>query len=489
MHRPLLMTLISALAVTLLLVGTAANAAPAATLLLDEHNWSARGESAGAEYGKAAATAGDLNGDGIADLLVGAAKHGSQMEGAAFIYFGSPAGLSNSFGWMGIGELKSSAFGRAVAPAGDVNGDEVADVIIGAPKFKYNDEYQVGAVYVFYGDDVDHPNNDYDWRVTHNTLEFKGSEYGDAVAGAGDVNGDGFDDLLVGARAYSNGTSSQGAAFLYYGSADGPSSNPDWEFYGGQASAALGNAVSSVGDVNGDGYDDIAVGAPNYDLGETDEGAVFVFYGSETGLSAEPDLTLQGHRPEIAFGYSLNTAGDVNGDTYADLIVGAPQVDFETGVGGLAFAFYGSETGLSPSSNWYVECDQIKSRFAWSVGTVGDADGDGYDEIVVGAYLYNTDGEDADLSLEGAVFVYQGSATGLSTNPRWEAHEVKGYTTEYGIATGSAGDVNGDGLADLVVGVPSFKINSNDVVGQVLVYHGSEGDEKYTINLPLIVTH
>ena len=115
--------------------------------------------------------------------------------------------------------------------------------------------------------------------------------YGVSVSSAGDVNGDGYSDVIVGAWFYDNVETYEGAAFLYYGSATGPSTTPDWIGEPNQASAYYGISVSSAGDVNGDGYSDIIVGAYRYDNGQIDEGGAFVYYGSASGLSLTPNWT------------------------------------------------------------------------------------------------------------------------------------------------------------------------------------------------------
>src|SRR5262245_16672561 len=107
------------------------------------------------------------------------------------------------------------------------------------------------------------------------------SNFGWSVSPAGDINGDGFDDVVVGAPAYDD---NRGAVFAFYGSASGLSTRPDWQVVADQASAHFGWSVSDAGDVNGDGFDDVVVGAEWYDHGEENEGATFVYFGSSTGL-------------------------------------------------------------------------------------------------------------------------------------------------------------------------------------------------------------
>jgi len=187
---------------------------------------------------------------------------------------------------------------------------------------------------------------------------------------------------------------------------------PAWTAEGNQGDAYFGNSVDTAGDVNGDGYSDVIVGAPYYDNGETDEGRAFVYYGSASGLSAASDWTAESNQAYSEFGNAIATAGDVNGDGYSDVIVGAPLYDNgETNEGG-AYVYYGSASGLSATPNWTAESNQTNAYFGNAVATAGDVNGDGYSDVIVGASRYQN-GETA----EGGAFVYYGSATGLSASP------------------------------------------------------------------------
>lgn len=236
--------------------------------------------------------------------------------------------------------------------------------------------------------------------------------FGWSVATTGDVNGDGYSDIIVGAPWYDNGQFNEGLALVYHGSSTGPATAPAWTAEGNQASALYGSSVATAGDVNGDGYSDIIVGAPNYDNDEIDEGRVFVYHGSASGLSTVPARAVESNQEEVFFGAAVASAGDVNGDGFSDVIIGAPHYDNGQTDEGRVFVFHGSTAGLSPASVWTAEGNQVNARFGSAVALAGDVNGDGFSDVVIGSPTYDNGQSD-----EGGAFVYHGSAAGLSVFP------------------------------------------------------------------------
>ncbi len=293
-----------------------------------------------------------------------------------------------------------------------------------------------------------------------------GAELGIAVAGAGDVNLDGYDDVIVGASLYDGGEEKEGAVFVYYGSASGLSATPNWFTESNQANAHFGEAVASAGDVNLDGYDDVIIGARYFTNGQTWEGKVFVFHGSASGLSASPNWSVESDQAWAEYGFAVGSAGDVNSDGYDDVIVGAHYYTNGQTAEGRAYVYHGSSSGLSTSPNWTWECDQERGRFGYAVGTAGDVNLDGYDDIIVGAPKYDNGEED-----KGRVYVFHGSASGLSSSPNW-IKESNNEGAMFGSSVGCAGDVNLDGYDDVIIGAP-FYTNGQMNEGKIYVYHGS----------------
>jgi len=331
--------------------------------------------------------------------------NGESNEGRAFVYHGSAVGLNSTPNWTAESNQASAGFGRSVGTAGDVNGDGYADVIVGAFWYDNGEGYE-GRAFVYHGSAAG-LSTTANWTAESNQAS---AYFGHSVGTAGDVNGDGYADVIVGASGYDNGENNEGRAFVYHGSAAGLSTTANWTAESNQYAAHFGNSVGTAGDVNGDSYADVIVGAYEYTNGESDEGRAFVYHGSAVGLSTTPNWTAESNQRYAEFGYSVGTAGDVNGDGYADVIVGAYDYDHHLDNEGRAFVYHGSAMGLSITADWTAEGAQEDAGFGCSVGTAGDVNGDGYADVIVGAYQYDN-GE----YNEGRAFVYYGGvASALS---------------------------------------------------------------------------
>jgi len=343
--------------------------------------WTAEGDQSGTGYGPlfgySVSTAGDVNGDGYSDVIIGAYgdDNGQIDEGRAFVHLGSASGLAPSVAWTAESDQAYANFGWSVATAGDVNSDGYSDVIVGDPYYA-NDQLFEGRAYVYLGSGSGLAGSAA-WTAEGDQ---SGAFFGWSVSTAGDVNGDGFSDVIIGAIQYTNVQAFEGRADVLLGSASGLAAGPAWTAESDQASASFGCAVATAGDVNGDGYADVVVGAPHYDNGQTDEGRAFVYLGSASGLAGTAARTVESDQVSAQFGWSLATAGDVNGDGYADVIFGAPYYDNGQPDQGRAYIYPGSALGLLATPAWTTASDQPNASLGWSVATAGDVNGDGYSD-------------------------------------------------------------------------------------------------------------
>jgi hypothetical protein len=426
-------------------------------------NATVESNQANAAMGISVSSAGDVNGDGYSDVIVGASAYdnGHLNEGVAFIYHSSAMGLNTTATAMVESDQDNSDFGFSLAGAGDVNGDGYSDVIVGA--FRYsNGQSEEGAAFVYHGSAGG--------IITIAVIMLESnqatSNFGFSVAGAGDVNGDGYSDVLIGAKYYDNGQSNEGAVFIYQGGATGIISSPAAMLESNQADSWLGCSVAGAGDINGDGYSDIIVGADAYSNGQTYEGVAFVYHGSAAGISTTASAMVESNQSSASLGHSVAGAGDVNGDGYSDVVVGSYNYNNGQSYEGVAFIYHGSASGISTTPAAMVESNQASAYMGWSVSCAGDVNGDGYSDVLIGATAYSNG-----QSGEGVAFVYHGSSSGIITTVAafLESNQV---SADFGRSVSCAGDVNGDGFSDVIVGAQTYDNGLNNE-GAAFVYHGS----------------
>ncbi|TAK32213.1 MAG: hypothetical protein EPO40_03335 [Myxococcaceae bacterium] len=259
-----------------------------------------------------------------------------------------------------------------------------------------------------------------------------------------DLNGDGYDDMAAGAARASPPQGSQaGSVAVFHGSALGLATTPVRVIEGSESYVQLGQSVASAGDVNGDGYGDLILSEhrANGPAGSY-AGAARVFHGSPTGVPPNATTVLVGGQSFEFFGQSLAGAGDVNGDGYADVVVG-------TGGARTASVFHGSASGIVMSPARVLVGDFYDDTFGQSVASAGDVNGDGYTDLIIGAYQARPDGGDT----VGTASIFHGSPSGIGTTA---ARVLRGSVpfSQFGRSVASAGDVNADGYVDVIVGVP-----------------------------------
>jgi len=391
-------------------------------------------------FGHSVAIAGDINGDGYADIIVGAPYADSAGEtdsGTVYIYYGdTPQRMDKIPDVVIRGVSEGDHLGWSVSSAGDVNGDGFDDIVIGAPDAYRGQEPRAGVAYIFFGGPYLGYKPGYPDALSAEDADVKlngeGSQdkFGSAVSSAGDFNGDGYDDVIIGApQARVSGIAS-GRAYIYYGGS--PMNNlVDVSITAEAAFDSLGSSVAQGGDMDGNGCSEVVIGAPYAEGGGQKRGRVYVIYGNsrdcggdllpeDIDLSATniPGAVLSGTKDYEHFGYSVSYAGDIDGDTFGDIIVGSLYQGTECKVPsgttcakyfpGAAYVYRGRPAeSMNTTPFLTLEGEDQTDRFGTAVAGAGDLNGDGYYDILVGAYL--ADGIDS-ISNAGKAYVYSGGA-------------------------------------------------------------------------------
>ena len=403
------------------------------------------------QAGYRVSSAGDINNDGYGDVVIGASEVLYSYTGA-YILLGGPSGLEKPL---------SSANGRIVengvysgdiievSDAGDVNGDGYGDIVLGFPASRAG-AISGGAIYVVHGSSrgIGYMNtSDADTRLVGTTSQGLGA----FVSGAGDVNADGFDDVLLG--AFSRTGSESSGVSLRYGSPDGIS---DDAFYIGGTQFSAGpteyiGPASDAGDVNGDGFADLLLSSPGFD---STNGAVYVVHGQATILPSmaleDADTELVGTRG-FGAGSAIDGGGDINGDGYADVLIGNGG-GFYAPVQGATYVVYGEAAGISDAllndAQVHILAEEDGTNAGGAISHAGDVDQDGFGDILIGANLdrYNTAG--------GATYLVSGASLGTGVYSLQAARlRVVGESgAQLGFDVSDAGDVDGDGYADFMGG-------------------------------------
>jgi len=344
--------------------------------------------------------------------------------------------------------------GSNVSAAGDVDGDGLADLLVAAPSFE-NGEESEGAIFLFLGTEAR-------GRVAPSWV-LEGGRPGAFLlwaSAAGDVNGDGFDDVIVGDPFWSVGLEERGRAMLFPGSPDGPALEPAWTIEGDRARRHLGGRVGGAGDVNRDGLADVVVSG---------SGVVLVFLGSSAGLATAPAWSVQGELPsDSGRGPAFL---DVNGDGFDDLLVAV----FGDAFSQVVSLYRGYPLGLRPRSHADLRLPAEGGNFGIAFDPTQDVDGDGAPEIVVGLIGRLDVPHGSPCCPPEPVLLFEAGGRGLR-EPGSLIHQTRFHGDLVALGIGGAGDVNGDGFGDLMVAEHAVDPNAGGIPPiRVLLFAGSAG--------------
>jgi len=382
------------------------------------HIYTFSGKASGDRFGFSAKPAGDVDGDGYPDLVIAAPRDDTVAVDAGRVVVVSGRDGTIIRSWFG--NSAGDEFGWAASSAGDVDNDGVPDIVVGAP-FDDQNALNAGSVWVYSGK-TGKQLHAFHGKAAHDS-------FGISACGAGDVDKDGHDDIIIGAHADDTHGTNAGAAFVY----SGKTGLRLHAWFGDSAQDFFGHSIASAGDIDNDGYPDLLVGSPDHDGGGIDSGMARLFSG-KTGKTIR---TLLGSTGDY-FGHHVANAGDVDKDGVPDQIIGANQ--FFRAVPGTGYAqVFSGKTGkllqtLSGASNG--------DFFGEPVEGGGDLDGDGWPDVIVGAHRANTNGTDS-----GQLTVYSGR-----TWQKLRTIDGKASGDYFGYSAAFAGDLDKDGVLDLVVG-------------------------------------
>ncbi len=435
--------------------------------------------------GWSVASIGDVNGDGNPDIAIGSIYGGVETTdgGRVDVVFGGKGGITGN---QSLSESditffapgSNSLLGTALARPADLNGDGLDDIIMSSPYLDHGSNWSVGGVFIFFGSTTGLEGNisidDADVKIIGDN---SGQYLGIVISKAGDVNGDSIDDLIIG--------SARSEAFLIMGKSSGwqsliMSSDADTIFQSSESSDYFGYSVSGGGDVNGDGFDDIIISAYRANCGVGTEGKTYLFMGSSAGFGEIvnaycADGSWIGEIPNSLSGRKIFMGGDMNGDGLSDMIISCPFLNSGTNRTGKVYLILGMNHGFEANvslkeadGSWVAE--NIGDYLGMSVSIMGDYNADGLDDLLISAPSYKIDGDTV-----GKVYLILGKGGHFDTNVSINETDASfiGYKNfeQFGCSVSGAGQFSSQGGDDIMIGA-SFGMHNGENRGIVYFIDG-----------------
>jgi hypothetical protein len=413
-------------------------------------------------FGARVAEAGDVNGDGFDDVVIGSPDFtGDRLEqGRVELFLGSPHGLAPRPAWEARGVDTGEHLGDHVRLVGDLDGDGRRDLLVnsvlvlspeGAPVRALKAYRAVGAAF-----------DTLPFRILYGPQA--GAWYGSDFVDPGDVNGDGFGDLLIGCSTCLERHEAEGRVELFLGSPKGIGERPAWIRYGGMPGVRLGWRLARTGDLDGDGYDDLLFGMAHWNGRQPRQGRALLYRGGPHGPGPEPSGWVDGTQPGGGLGWNVGGGGDVDGDGHPDLLIHEHSYSGRGVAEGRVLLFSGADTTLRPRREW--KGFGANARIGFTLLTLqGDFDGDGRSDVAFASSTYLRSDESgsigiAEVALSGGrrPFDLVWRSTGQDPN------HLFAYR-------GEVADVNGDGRDDLLIAEPGWRSGAGQV-GRVRVFFG-----------------
>src|SRR5262245_26267963 len=419
--------------------------------------WGGPGDS----FGAGVPGAGEANGDGIRDFRVGAtgARGAAGITGTVSLFLGTPVSVFATADLVIEGEVGGDAFGFAVSAAGDVDADGYDDFLVGAPRADAT-AFDAGRVYLFRGGTTVSAVPARFWDG-----DLAGARFGASVAGGFDFNHDGYMDFATGAPESNQDATRAGQVKIYLGasSVNGITQPTAFRFTGDQANWALGWSMHAAGDVDGDGYGDLIVGAPQpFDV---NAGRAVIWFGQSSTVATPSRLVLSGEVGSDRFGYSVSGAGDRNHDSYDDVIVGAPAHDPQGFDKGAAYVFLGGFS-VNAIADWKTIGAAALDSLGYAVDGGQDVDGDQISDLVIGA-----PGSDVTAVDSGEIRLFYGSnypstaadsvISPVAPDPGFESED------RFGAAVALCGPVSGGSASEVLAGAPYGNNATGTITGYV----------------------